>query len=137
MKAIILLLSVLATGNLVAQNSLTVVVRNVKDAQGQVRVALFNNEKDFMKLRLDGKITEAQKGEVRIVFENVPQGEYAISVMHDENQNDKLDSNLVGIPKEGFGFSNDVMGMFGPPSFEKARFAFPVSEPVIINLKYL
>ena len=121
-----------------AQNSsLTVVIRGVKDAQGKVAVALYNNEKDFMKNRLVGKLTDSRTGEVQVVFENVPPGDYAVSVMHDANQNGKLDSNLVGMPKEGFGFSNDATGMFGPPSFEKAKFSFGASRTIVLTLKYL
>ena len=62
---------------------------------------------------------EAKEGKIVVVFENVPVGSYALSVIHDENENFELDSNFFGIPKEGFGFGNDAMGSFGPPSFEK------------------
>lgn len=138
MKALIIFCFLTVVGDLAAQNhSITVVVKNVKDAHGNVAVALFNNEKDFMKHRFDGKIIEAKPGEVQVVFENVPPGPYAISVMHDENQNNELDSNLIGIPKEGFGFSNNAMGAFGPPSFEKASFTCPVSQVITVTLKYM
>ena len=118
-------------------NSITVVIKNVKDAPGNVAVALFNNEKDFMKYRFDSKIIEAHGGEVQVVFENVPPGSYAISVLHDENGNNEMDSNIIGMPKEGFGFSNDAMGTFGPPSFEKASFTCPVSQALTVTMKYM
>ena len=70
------------------------------------------------------KIVDAQ---AVVVFEDVPHGNYALKVFHDENDNQKLDTNFVGMPKEKFGFSNDVMGRFGPPSFEQARFRFEES----------
>ena len=79
----------------------------------------------------------AKSGEVQVSFENISPGDYAISVMHDANENNELDSNAFGIPKEGFGFSNDVMGMFGPPSFEKAKFKFTGDNIISITLKYL
>ncbi|MBW2399025.1 MAG: DUF2141 domain-containing protein [Deltaproteobacteria bacterium] len=69
-------------------------------------------------------------GQAVVVFEDVPHGDYALKVFHDENDNQKLDTNFVGMPKEKFGFSNDVMGRFGPPSFEQARFRF--EEPATI-----
>ena len=62
-----------------------------------------------------------------MVFENIPHGDYALKVFHDENENQKLDTNFIGMPKEKFGFSNDAMGRFGPPSFEQARFRFEES----------
>lgn len=120
------------------QQSLTVVVKNVKETKGKIAVALFNSEKDFTKNRLQGKTTVAESGEVHVVFENLAPGEYAVSVMHDANQNDDLDSNAFGIPKEGFGFSNDAMGMFGPPSFEKAKFKIEaVEKKIVISLRYM
>jgi len=57
-----------------------------------------------------------------VTFEQIPYGTYAIKVFHDENSNGELDTNFVGFPKEGFGFSNDAMGKFGPPTFEQAAF---------------
>jgi uncharacterized protein (DUF2141 family) len=58
-----------------------------------------------------------------VSFEQIPYGTYAIKIFHDENSNGKLDTNFVGFPKEGFGFSNDAMGKFGPPTFDQASFA--------------
>jgi uncharacterized protein (DUF2141 family) len=53
-----------------------------------------------------------------VVLENVVPGRYAVSFIHDENENKKLDTNFLGIPTEGFGFSRDAMGTFGPPGFD-------------------
>ncbi len=101
---------------------LVVRVENIKDDTGQIGVALYNTEVDFMKKQFAGKFVPAKKEGVEVVFENLPSGEYAISIMHDSNANGKIDTNFMGIPKEGYGFSNNVMGSFGPPSFEKAKF---------------
>lgn len=101
---------------------LVVRVENIKDDTGQIGVALYNTEVDFMKKQFAGKFVPAKKEGVEVVFENLPPGEYAISIMHDSNANGKIDTNFMGIPKEGYGFSNNVMGSFGPPSFEKAKF---------------
>ncbi|MFK7985195.1 MAG: DUF2141 domain-containing protein [Sandaracinaceae bacterium] len=59
------------------------------------------------------------------VFDDVTPGEYAVAVFHDENGNNDLDRNLFGIPSEGTGASNDAHNMFGPPSYEDARFTLP------------
>ena len=137
-KFLTLALIVLVNGHVFSQqNTLVVVVKNVKEAKGRIAIALFNSEKDFTTKAMQGKTTVAKAGEVQITFENITSGDYAISVMHDANENDKLDSNAIGIPKEGFGFSNDAMGMFGPPSFEKAKFNLSGDIKVTITLKYL
>lgn len=123
----------------IAQNKLEVVVKNVKDAKGTVRVGIFKDDKTFLKDAWKGQVVKAESGEVRVTFEDVPAGTYAISIIHDENENGELDSNFFGMPKEGFGFSNDAMGTFGPPDFSKASFAVTAtgSKNMAISLRYL
>ena len=120
-----------------AQQTLTVQITNIKNDEGQIAVALYNSEKDFMKTRYQGKTTKSVKGEVEVVFENIPSGSYSLSIMHDANMNEKLDSNFFGIPKEGFGFSNNAMGTFGPPSFEKAKVEVSSPKTILIALRYM
>ncbi|SLJ92913.1 DUF2141 domain-containing protein [Novosphingobium mathurense] len=75
--------------------------------------------------------------DVRIDFGTVPDGRYAIALVHDENGNGKLDKSLM-IPREGFGFSRDAPVRMGPPSFAKA--AFPVEGEdahVSIRMRYI
>jgi uncharacterized protein (DUF2141 family) len=67
-------------------------------------------------------ILPARVGSVRLTTDALPAGDYAIRVMHDVNGNGELDSNLVGMPKEPWGMSNNARGNFGPPKFEDARF---------------
>ena len=75
--------------------------------------------------------------EMRVTFSDIKPGNYAVSVFHDENQNKDLDQGMLGKPKEGYGFSNNVMGLIGPPSFKKARFYVPDGKSSIaIKLKY-
>jgi uncharacterized protein (DUF2141 family) len=61
---------------------------------------------------------------VRCDFEHVQSGTYALAVIYDENMNGKLDTNWLGIPIEGYGFSNDAKGLFGMPSYSAARFPY-------------
>jgi uncharacterized protein (DUF2141 family) len=119
-----------------AQGSLEVIVENIKEAKGTIRVGLFTNENDFLKKVADGKIVKANVGTVTVVFENLKRGDYAVSVIHDENENGELDTNVVGIPKEGFGFGNNAMGTFGPPSFDKAKITLDKSAKQVISLRY-
>lgn len=56
------------------------------------------------------------------MFTNLPEGVYAVSVFHDENMNQKLDKNFMGIPKEGYGASNNPKKKMGPPDFEETKF---------------
>jgi uncharacterized protein (DUF2141 family) len=68
----------------------------------------------------------------------VPPGKYAVAFFQDLNGNQKLDTNLFGVPKEGFGFSRDAMGKLGPPSFEAAALDIPAGPvSVVMKAKYL
>jgi uncharacterized protein (DUF2141 family) len=117
---------------LYTQSTATVTLKivGVKNNVGSVRAALFNNEKDFLKNAMYGEIVNANSDTVVIVFHAIPYGDYGISIMHDENKNGTLDTNFVGIPKEGFGFGNDSLGAFGPPSFEKANVSIYAKEVI-------
>jgi uncharacterized protein (DUF2141 family) len=123
MRIILVTCLLIATfvGNGIAQHALEVVVKNVKTAEGTVRVAIFTNEDDFLKNAYQGKSVKASTGTVSVSFEGLPKGPYAISIFHDENDNGELDTNFMGIPKEGFAFGNNAMGTFGPPSFDRAK----------------
>jgi uncharacterized protein (DUF2141 family) len=132
-----LLLFLFLCGKLSAQtHSLTIQVTNIKNDKGKIGIAIYNSEKDFLKKHYEAKSTKAMMGQATIVVENLPIGYYAISLIHDANENDKMDTNLIGIPKEGFGFSNNVMGTFGPPSFEKAKVEVRSDKSISILLKY-
>jgi uncharacterized protein (DUF2141 family) len=63
-------------------------------------------------------------GSAKLVFLGLPAGRYALKSFADENGNGKLDTNLVGLPTERYGFSNDAKGRMGPPAFDAA--AVPV-----------
>lgn len=116
---------------------LSVVITGINEARGNIRVGLFDNEGNFLKKTVKGKTVKAGVDKVTVAFEDVTPGEYAVSVIHDANENGELDSNFMGIPQEGFGFGNNAMGTFGPPSFEKAKVRWAGKDMnVEIKLKY-
>ena len=121
-----------------AAQQLTVIVTNIKNDKGKIGAALYNSKESFMKNPFMTQGTASKKGEVTLVFGQVPKGEYALSILHDENNNAKMDSNVVGIPKEGFGFSNNAMGIAGPPGWDKSKFEVTgVDQTVTIRLKHM
>ena len=69
----------------------------------------------------------------RISFDSISPGKYAIQFFHDENENQKMDFSLIGIPKEKFGSSNNVKPILGPPKFEKMLFNLTENEKVIMK----
>lgn len=105
------------------------------DKSGQIVIGVFDKETDFPKTprrELSAVMTVTEAG--NFTLENIPAGEYAIAIFHDENSNNKIDGFP---PTEGYAFSNDARGTFGPPSWKKAKFA--VTEPgtaIAIEMKY-
>jgi uncharacterized protein (DUF2141 family) len=69
----------------------------------------------------------------RISFDSISPGKYAIQFFHDENENQKMDFSLIGIPKEKFGSSNNIKPILGPPKFEKMLFNLTENKKVIMK----
>jgi uncharacterized protein (DUF2141 family) len=83
---------------------------------------LFSDNNSFLESPLLGKTVKVEGKTATIEFNGVKPGTYAISVFHDENSNDKLDTNVMGIPKERFACSNNAKGFMGPPKWDDAKF---------------
>jgi uncharacterized protein (DUF2141 family) len=102
-------------------------IDGVRNDKGQVMCALFSSAADFPK-HSDKAVARAQSSisDRRAIcdFPGVAPGTYAISVFHDENSNGKMDTNFMGIPREGVGASNNAKGHFGPPKFDAAAFTY-------------
>jgi len=118
---------------------LKIELNGIRNSKGHVLVSLFSSkagwpdspDASFRKLRIP-----AQKNSMNLIFNGIPPGKYAIAIIHDENDNLSLDTGLFGIPKEGFCFSNDAMGTFGPPSYESASFDAKANTPVKMKISY-
>ncbi len=103
--------------------SLTVEVHHFKNTNGRLKVALFNSEQTYLgDSQYSGDTIIYDLDRVQLVFEELPFGEYAISVYHDENENGVLDANFMGIPTEAYAFSNNAPSRFGPAKYENAKF---------------
>lgn len=124
-----------------AQDGINVSIINLRNNKGHVLISLFKDcegypdkpEKAFRKIRVDIKDQSAS-----YVFSHLPAGNYAIAILHDENDDLKMNTNFFGIPKEGYGFSNNVMGTFGPPSCSRAGFYYNSNSAteLIIKTRY-
>jgi uncharacterized protein (DUF2141 family) len=94
-------------------------VTSVAAGKGTLRVAVCDRER-FLKQCAYTASMPARAGENVIAVPDVPKGGWAVLVYQDENGNAELDRNLIGIPKENYGFSRDARGKFGPPGFDDA-----------------
>ena len=117
----------LLTMNLATAADLTIVVDDVKSADGMLMVALYDSAGAFLKTPVNATGTRAATSDNKVVFKNLPEGVYAFAVYHDANSNGKMDRNLVGIPTEDYAFSNNAMGKMGPPAYDEAKFTLPAA----------
>lgn len=107
------------------QFKLTIQVENIKIPKGQILLALYDSQENYDAEKSPKhyiKKVPVSTHSTAIIFEDLPPGYYAIKAFHDANNNAKIDTNLIGFPKEQYGFSNNVMGRLGPPTFEQSRF---------------
>ncbi len=103
---------------------ITADVSGIRNNKGMILAALFCKEDGFPDgnegCRRTG--TKIKNKRAKIVFNNVPKGVYAVSLIHDENNNRKLETNWIGIPDEGVGISRNAKGTMGPPDYDDAKF---------------
>lgn len=120
MNKIILIIVFLfaASLSLQSQNVLTIEINKLENNKGLIFLELLDGNNKSIK----GVSQEIKNNKCVIVIKNLKAGKYSFKYFHDENRNKELDTNWVGIPNEGFGFSNNAKGTFGPPDFEKTIF---------------
>lgn len=116
------------------QYKITAEFENIKHNKGSLFVALYNKEGSFLKKQFKGEIVEIKNQKAIVVFENIPEGTYAISSFHDENDNKKMDTNFFGIPKEPIGISNNAKGFMGPPKYKDAKFQLTENKHLKIKM---
>jgi uncharacterized protein (DUF2141 family) len=125
----------------VKKGNLKVVVNNIKSKTGQIGFFLFNSPDAFPSQTRNALVSGFVKiagNTVEYTFTNLALGTYAVYVIHDEDNDKKLKTNFLGMPKEGVGVSNNAKGHFGPPKYNDAKFDFSKPDQTIsISLTYL
>jgi uncharacterized protein (DUF2141 family) len=123
---ILLIISSGAGQQATEEGDLTVIINGLDNDEGVVKIALNNSQKDYETngQAYRGREIEINEKTAKWTFEKILFGEYAIKVYHDEDNDDDLGTNFLGIPNEEYGFSNDASGTFGPASWEDAKFLF-------------
>jgi uncharacterized protein (DUF2141 family) len=123
MKNSILMLLIfhLASLNLNAQNTIEVEIINFASDKGVAQIGLFNTETSFLDKVYKGKEVKIKDQKVVAIFSDIPDGTYAISVFHDKNKDEKLNT-FLGIPTENYAASNNAPSKFGPPKWKDAKF---------------
>ncbi len=116
-------------------------IPSIKNNTGNIACAIFESPEGFPdKFLVSAKeivIKKIQNKKAQCDFSDIPPGTYAIAVIHDENMNGELDTNWLGVPTEGYGFSNTTIDEFGAPAFAAASFLYDGQNiDLTIRLKY-
>lgn len=114
--------------------TLTVKISGLKSNKGNILAGVYNSEIGFLKNEYKGDVVEIKEKRATIIFKNIDAGEYAVSFIHDENKNNKMDTNFFGIPKEDYGCSNNAKSFMGPPKYEDAKFMLSENKTILIGL---
>jgi uncharacterized protein (DUF2141 family) len=139
-RALAVLTLFASLGGAAAPGSLDAGLQGFRSEKGNVLACLTTHAEKFPNCQDDPnarRMTVATRMAGSLKFEGLPSGTYALALIHDENGNGKLDT-VMGIPREGFGFSNNPAIRFGPPSFKSAGvlIASGVTDETI-RIKYL
>jgi uncharacterized protein (DUF2141 family) len=116
---------------------LTIELSGVTPDRGKIYIAVYNRAEAFPTpgQQLVGRILDPTARELTAHFKDLPPGQYAAVAYQDTNHNAKLDKNLLGIPKEPYGFSNGARGSIGPPKFSAAAVTLSPDATTRIELK--
>ncbi|TYC11427.1 DUF2141 domain-containing protein [Bizionia gelidisalsuginis] len=136
MKQILALLGLLCFSMQAQSPELALTITNIQSVKGTIEIGVFNTHDNYLKEGAAYKnysIVVTDNSET-IIIKDLPKGEYAISMYHDKNSDDKCNKNFLGIPKEAFGFSNNIIPKFSAPSYEDCKFVLNDNEKMDIKL---
>jgi uncharacterized protein (DUF2141 family) len=116
---------------------LTIKISNIEKLKGEIKIGVFNNESNFLKegASIKNYTVKVDKNTAVLTITDLPKGEYAISMYHDENMDKKMNTNFIGIPKESYGFSNNIRPRMSAPKYKDCKFSF--SENTTLNIKLI
>ena len=109
--------------------SLEMEINNLESNKGPIYIRILDENENPVIVGTSPVINYSSE----ISFDSIFPGKYAIQFFHDENENQKMDFNLIGIPKEKFGSSNDVKPILGPPKFEKMLFEIYKDKKIVMK----
>jgi uncharacterized protein (DUF2141 family) len=115
-----------------SQLRLDIEIVGIRNNTGKIMLQLFDENQNV----LTQEMSPVQENKCSFSIKILVRGKYAVRYYHDENLDEKMDTNLVGKPTEGYGFSNNVTGKFGPPPFEKWLFEITADKKITLKPTY-
>ncbi len=122
----------------VPDNSVTITIDNIKGTSGTIQIAVFNKSESFPKVGGEYKLSQFKISEGKSTFtiKDLPSGEYAIAIHHDENSDGKMNTNMIGIPKEGYAFSKNFKPKFSAPTFSDCAIQIDSDQKMRVKMIY-
>ena len=118
-------------------HDLQILIKNVDNSlNGELKVAIFNSENTFIIEPFKTLSIKSIDNEMKITFSNLEKDFYSVAIFHDENSNGVLDKNIFSIPKEGYGFSNNLRNLFRQPNFEECKIYLEKDLNIDIYMNY-
>ncbi|SFH90751.1 DUF2141 domain-containing protein [Halpernia frigidisoli] len=134
--ASVLLAGLTSTGTSTGKHDLEIDIANIKNTKGTVAVGIYNSEHGFLTKgkEFKTKTIKVSGSTVHCEFTDLPDGKYAVAVFHDENSDKKFNTNMLGLPKEAYGFSNNFKPVISKPKFSDTEFTLNSDKKITIKL---
>ncbi len=119
--------------------TLNIQINKIKNNRGSILVSIYNGERGFPYQSTSSIKTfsvKSMQGSIEVTAKDLPTGQYAVALFHDADGNGKLSTNILGMPKEGYAFSNNASSFLGVPGFKDASFYFRRDTTIKIDMKH-
>ena len=137
MKSLLIFFALITS--LIPKNNpqLTIKISNIEKIKGDIKVGIFNTNANFLKegYAIKNYSIKVDKSTATLIISDLPKGEYAVTMYHDENSDNECNRNFIGIPKEPYGFSNNIKPKMSAPKYNDCKFTF--SENRTLNIKLI
>lgn len=137
MKAILLLFGILTGLSSSSNPKLTIKISNIEKIKGEIKVGVFNTDTHFLKegYAIKNYSVKVENNTAILTIVDLPKGEYAITMYHDQNSDNECNRNFIGIPKEPYAFSNNIKPKMSAPKYKDCK--FDLTENKTLNIKLI
>lgn len=137
MKTILLLFGMISTLFPTNNPELTIKISNIDKIKGEIKVGVFDTDTNFLKEghAIKNYSIKVKNNTATLTITDLPKGEYAITMYHDQNSDNECNRNFIGIPKEPYAFSNNVKPKMSAPKYKDCKFTF--SDDKTLNIKLI
>ena len=136
MKSLLLLFGLMST--LIPTNNpqLTIKISNIEKIKGEIKVGIFDADTHFLKegYAIKNYSIKVEKNTAILTITDLPKGEYAVTMYHDQNSDNECNKNFIGIPKEPYGFSNNIKPKMSAPKYKDCKFDLSENKTLSIKL---